>query len=251
VAFFDLMPREGYYIIRCPQCGRYTYAPTRQKTRLCVFCQRIFKVNPLDAIFEEDAITARTRVKFYQTGTHHKEFLAAVEKSRERVRALIPETIVEIEKLHGEKPERLPVSSRRQELDRILHQQARKSPIDLQVIEEACEKNGIPWNWAVKQIQILIRSGHIIAPKPWQIQLVLGEMSSAEAPQKAENITTIARKIGKILQKTSTPLTINQIRDNLSNGSPSSEDIEKALDLLRTQGYVLMTTQGTYRWSSD
>ena len=245
------MPREGFYIIRCPQCGRYTYAPTRQKTRLCVFCHRIFKINPLNAIFEKDATTARTRVKLYQTGKHHKDFLEAVEKSRKHIRELIPETKVEIKELQDEKRERLPVSSRRQEFERILHQQARNSPTDLQNIEETCEKAGIPWSWAVKQIQTLIRSGHLIAPKPWQIQLVGTNSSSAEVPQKSKSIPTIARKIGEILRRTPTPLNINQIREHLGDGSLSHEDIEKALDLLKTQGYVLMTTQGTYRWTSE
>jgi hypothetical protein len=245
------MPREGYYIIRCPQCGRYTYAPTRQKTRLCVFCHRIFKINPLDAIFEEDATTARTRVKLYQTGKHHKEFLEAVEKSREHIRELVPETRVEIEELQGEKQERLPASLRRREFERILHQQARNFPIDLQNIEEACEKAGIPWSWAVKQIQTLIQSGNLIAPKPWQIQLVSSDSSSAEISQKSKSIPTIARKIGEILRRVPTSLNINQIREHLGIESLSNEYIEQALDLLRTQGYVLMTTKGTYRWTSD
>lgn len=245
------MPRVGYYIIRCPQCGRYTYAPTRQKTRLCVFCQRIFKVNPLNAIFEEDAIKARTRVKLYQTGKHHKEFLEAVEKSRDTIRSLIPETPIDVGTLDEEKPEPLPVSSRRQEFELILYHQARDAPVDLQIIEEACEKVGIPWSWAVKQIQMLIQSGHIIAAKPWQIQLVSSDLSSTKKPQKAVTTTRVARKISEILRKSSMPLNGTQIREQMSHEAISSDDIEKALELLRAQGYVLKTTQGTYRWTSD
>ena len=137
------MLREGFYVIRCPQCGRYTYAPTRQKTRLCVFCQQIFKIDPLNAVFVEDTDTARTRVKLYQTGKHHKEFAAAVEKSRERIRSLIPENKVDIEELQESKPERLLLSSRRREFERILFQHARRTPVDLHVIEEVCERVGI------------------------------------------------------------------------------------------------------------
>jgi hypothetical protein len=245
------MPRVGFYIIRCPQCGRYTYAPTRQKTRLCVFCQRIFKIDPLNAIFEEDATTARTRVKLYQTGKHHEEFLAAVEKSRETIRALIPETTIGVEKLHEEKPERLPVSSRRREFERILHQQAQDAPVDLQVIEEVCDKAGIPWNWAAKQIQMLIQSGHLIAPKPWQIRLVSRDLPSDEAPHKSGNITVIAQKIGELLRRASLPLTATEIVEQLGHEAVTRDNIEKTLDLLRTQGYILKTTEGTYRWTSD
>ena len=245
------MPRVGYYIIRCPQCGRYTYAPTRQKTRLCVFCQRIFKIDPLNAIFEEDATTARTRVKLYQTGKHHKEFLAAVEKSRENIRALIPETTVGVEKLHEEKAKRLPVSSRRREFERILHQQAQEAPVDLQIIEENCEKAGIPWSWAAKQIQMLIRLGHLIAPKPWQIRLVSGDLSSAEALDKTGSLTVIARRIGDILRRASKPLNTNEISEQLGHETAASDDVEKALDLLRKQGYILKTSEGTYRWTSE
>jgi hypothetical protein len=216
-----------------------------------VFCQRIFKIDPLNAIFEEDATIARTRVKLYQTGKHHKEFLAAVEKSRDTIRSLIPETTVEVEKLDEEKVPRLPLSSRRQEFERMLNQQARDAPVDLQDIETICKKIGIPWSWAVKQIQMLIRLGDIIAPKPWQIQLVSSDLSVTNKSQKSYSVTTIARKIGEILQSASAALNTTQIRQKLGHESISSGDIEKALELLRTQGYILKTTQGTYRWTSD
>ena len=245
------MPRVGYYIIRCPQCGRYTYAPTRQKTRLCVFCQRIFKIDPLNAIFEEDAITARTRVKLYQTGKHHKEFLAAMEKSRENIRALIPETPIEVEKLHDEKSNLLPVSSRRREFERILHDQAQNAPVDLQTIEKNCEKAGIPWSWAAKQIQILIRTGYLIAPKPWQIRLVSSDVSSTDAPLKSGNITVVVQKISDILRRASIPLNATEISEKLGHEAITRDNIEKALDLLRKQGYILKTAESAYRWTSD
>jgi hypothetical protein len=216
-----------------------------------VFCQRIFKVNPLNAIFEEDAVTARTRVKLYQSGKHHKDFLAAVEKSRETIHSLIPERAIDIEKLQEARPERLPVSSRRREFERILYNQARDAPVDLQNIEEACEKVGIPWSWAVRQIQMLISSGHIIAPKPWQIQLVISDFASAPKLQSPGNVTALARRIGEILRATPKPLNIAQLLEQLDMESIQQGDIEKALDLLKTQGYILKTTQGTYRWTSD
>ncbi|MFX0169243.1 MAG: hypothetical protein ACFE89_07805 [Candidatus Hodarchaeota archaeon] len=245
------MPREGFYIIRCPQCGRYTYAPTPQKTRLCVFCQRIFKIDPLNAVFVEDPETARTRVKLYQTGKHHKEFFTAVEKSREKIRSMIPENVVDIERLQEPKPERLTLSSRRRELERVLFQQARSKPVDLHVIEEACEKAGIPWSWAVTQIQMLIRSGHLIAPKPWQIKLVAEDFKTGEKASKPVNLSTLARRIGQILRESSIPLDLVQLREQLDQESILSIDVEKALNLLSAQGYILKTPTGSYRWTSD
>ncbi len=131
------MPREGFYVIRCPRCGRYTYAPTRQKTRLCVYCQRIFKINPLSAVFVDDAVTAQTRVKLYQTGKHHKEFMKAVEKSRDKIQPLIPDENVDLEQLQDSKQGIRPVSARRRELEQILYQHARTKTLDLHVLEQS------------------------------------------------------------------------------------------------------------------
>ncbi|MFX1301139.1 MAG: hypothetical protein ACFFDE_09390 [Promethearchaeota archaeon] len=245
------MPRSGFYIIRCPKCGRYTYAPTSQKTRLCVYCQRIFKINPLNAIFIEDAKTARTRVQLYQTGKHHQEFMAAVEKARAHIRPLIPQEQVELNQIQEKKVSHQPTSTRRRELEQILYQHARKKTRDLQDLEQECQKAGIPWDWTVRQIEGLISSGHLISPKPWQIRLVGDKAKSNEMVASRMSPTKLARKIADIIRNSSTPINHTQLLEQLENESISEVDSEEALELLQGQGYVIKTPKGTYQWTGD
>lgn len=246
-----LMPREGFYIIRCPRCGHYTYAPTHQQTRLCVYCQKIFKINPLSAVFVDDAKTARARVKLYQTGKHHKDYMDAVEKSRDKIQPLIPDTNLNLEQLQDTKQMIQPVPMRRRELERILYQLARKNPLDFQVLEKECRKVGIPWDWVVQQIEALIRSGHLISPKPWQVQLITEEREVPDNQTKKVSSTKLAQLLGNVLRNSPVPLSQDELANHLEEGGVSSAGIEEALNLLRNQGYVLKTSTGTYRWTGD
>ncbi len=245
------MSREGFYIIRCPRCGRYTYAPTRQKTRLCVYCQRIFKINPLSAVFVEDANTARTRVKLYQTGKHHKEFIEAMEKSRDKIHNLIPDKKINLEHLQDSKQRIKTASTRHQELERILHEHAQTSPLDLQVLEQECLKAGIPWDWATQQIETLIRTGHLILPKPWQVRLVMDENTSIDKQLRKASPTKLARIIGTILRDAQISLSHKELIKRLEDIVGPSAGIEEALNLLRSQGYIIKTSKGTYQWTGD
>ncbi|MFX1564586.1 MAG: hypothetical protein ACFFCH_01195 [Promethearchaeota archaeon] len=245
------MFREGFYIIRCPRCGRFTYAPTRQKTRLCVYCQRVFKINPLNAVFVEDAQTAQTRVKLYQTGKHHKEFMDAVEKSREKIESLLPNENVDLEQLQDPKQKIQPISARRRELERILYQHARTNTLDLQILEKECAKAGIPWNWAAQQIETLIRTGHLISPKPWQIQLVTDDLQPNDSTGKAISPTNLARAISDVLRKTQTALSQEEIISKLEKRGIASVGIDEALNRLRNQGYILKTSEGAFRWTDS
>jgi hypothetical protein len=245
------MAQGGFLIIRCPKCGRYTYAPTKQKTRLCVYCQRIFKINPLNAVFVEDDRTARTRVKLYQTGKHHKEFMAAVEKSREHVKPLIPKERIELDQIQEEKPHLQPASTRRRELEKILYKHARTKTLDLQDLEKKVRKAGIPWEWTVRQLEVLIRSGYLISPKPWQIRLVADEVEADKNETKRISPSKLARKIVDIIRKSPTPITHAQLMTRLEQENISDIDSEEAITLLRNQGYILKTPKGTYQWTGD
>jgi hypothetical protein len=218
---------------------------------LCVYCQKIFKINPLSAVFVDDAKTARARVKLYQTGKHHKEYMDAVEKSRDKIQTLIPEENLNLEQLQDSKPRIQPASMRRRELERILYQRARKEPLNLQVLEQECLKVGIPWEWAIQQIESLIRSGHLISPKPWQVQLVTEGIELPDSQAKKVSSTQLAQLLGNVLRDSPAPLSQDELVTHLDGEGISSVGIEEALSLLRNQGYVLKTSTGTYRWTGD
>lgn len=243
------MQREGYFIVRCPRCGRYTYAPVRQKTRLCVYCQRIFKINPLNALYVKDAKTARTRVKFYQVGKHHEDFMEAVERSRAHVKALIPSKRASLDEVQEKQPSILSTSARRRVLERLLHQHASSTAVDLRILEEEAQKAGLEWSWAAQQLEGLIRSGYIVCPKPWQVRLVASEPFSTSKSSRQYSKTETARKIGEIIRNAKRPLTQEGLISKLGQNSITIVQLEAALELLRTQGYIFKTRQGTFQWT--
>ncbi len=243
------MQSDGYFIVRCPQCGRYTYAPARQKTRLCVYCQRIFKIKPLNAIFVKDAKTARTRVKFYQAGKHHEEFMEAVERSRAHVKALIPLDKSSLDEIHEKQSNVLSSSTRRRVLEKLLHQHASSSAIDLSILEEEAQKAGLEWSWVAQQLEGLIRSGYIVCPRPWQVRLVISEPLKPSNSSNQYSKTELSRKIGDIIRKSKRALTQEELISKLKQESITNDQLEAALELLRTQGYIFKTRQGTFQWT--
>ena len=243
------MQREGFYVVRCPQCGHYTFAPIRQKTRLCVYCQHIFKLNPLSAEYVEDSEAARTKVKLYQTGKHHEEFMAAVERSRDRVAALLPKETLSLDTVRDRGSTTGAQSGRRKLLETILSRHARTAPTDLSVIEQECEKAGLPWSWVTQQLESLIRAGQLVCPKPWQIRLVAPEEELTAGSPPQQSVTTLARRIGEIVRRAGTPITEEGLRQALERENLGTAQLGEALEVLRLQGYVIKTREGTLRWT--
>jgi len=244
------MRRSGFYVIRCPRCGRYTFAPITQKTRFCVYCHRIFKVNPLDAQYVEDAKTATTLVKFYNTGKHHEEFMEAVRQSRAQVVALVPSQNIKLESLSDREGIGTATSSRRRRLEEILYKYARGTGVELQVLEEECLKAGLPWDWVSQQLEALKRSGRIVCPRPWLVRIV----ASVDRPQTGKTVSNyslaaLARQIGDIIRKAERPISFMDLTNTLlKKGAPTAQ-IEKAIELLKVQGYIFKTRDGGYCWT--
>jgi hypothetical protein len=202
-------------------------------------------------VFTENAEIAQTRVKLYQTGKHHKDFMEAMEKSRDKIQSLIPDTDMDIEQLQDDKQGIHPVSARRRELEQLLYRFARSKALDLHILEKECLKVGLSWDWVVQQIENLIRSGHLISPKPWQVRLVTDEIQPTKQQGKKVSPTQLARTIGNILRKSKKPLHQAELISHLEKEALSSTGVEEALNLLRNQGYVLKTSKGTYQWTGD
>ncbi|MHA1213266.1 MAG: hypothetical protein ACTSSH_12505 [Candidatus Heimdallarchaeota archaeon] len=57
------MFNKQFVVIRCPRCGKWTYAKLRQKTRFCSRCEKRFKINPLEVIYAESHQHANVVVK--------------------------------------------------------------------------------------------------------------------------------------------------------------------------------------------
>jgi len=62
------MPIKEFIVIRCPRCGKYTYAKLKQKTRFCSRCEKPFRINPLEVIYAESHKEANIIVKYKNEG---------------------------------------------------------------------------------------------------------------------------------------------------------------------------------------
>ncbi|HUU76806.1 MAG: DUF1922 domain-containing protein [Candidatus Heimdallarchaeota archaeon] len=57
------MSIKEYIVIRCPRCGKWTYAKTKQKTRFCSRCERSFRIDLMKVIYVETHQQANIMVK--------------------------------------------------------------------------------------------------------------------------------------------------------------------------------------------
>ena len=57
------MSLKEFIVIRCPTCGKWTYAKTKQKSRFCSRCEKQFKIDPVRVIYAESHQQAQLMVK--------------------------------------------------------------------------------------------------------------------------------------------------------------------------------------------
>ncbi|MFW9769894.1 MAG: hypothetical protein ACFFEM_13815, partial [Candidatus Thorarchaeota archaeon] len=123
------------------------------------------------AIFDSSK-QALIAVKEFNAARGGDEFQKSVERSRERVLALMPkETVTASDISDGEAT---PLGKRKR-LMSLLEKEATKAPISLDRIEELCLKYELDWKWVESQLESLSNSGTVIFPRPWSVQLVVTE----------------------------------------------------------------------------
>ena len=57
------MSNQDFIVIRCPRCGKWTYAKAKQKSRFCSKCEKRFKINPIEVIYADSHAKANVIVK--------------------------------------------------------------------------------------------------------------------------------------------------------------------------------------------
>jgi hypothetical protein len=67
------MQRKGFIVVRCPRCNKWTYAKSRQRTRLCSRCEKRFKINDLQVIYADSHQHANNLVKYKNEQEMKKE----------------------------------------------------------------------------------------------------------------------------------------------------------------------------------
>ncbi|MCF2144391.1 MAG: DUF1922 domain-containing protein [Candidatus Heimdallarchaeota archaeon] len=68
------MSEKKFIVIRCPRCGKWTYARSRQKSRFCSRCERSFKIDPVKVIYAKSHREASFLVKLKNAEAMKSDF---------------------------------------------------------------------------------------------------------------------------------------------------------------------------------
>jgi hypothetical protein len=209
-------------------------------------CHRIFTVNPLLAVSVKDEKTAITKVKYYRTGEHDKEFMTTVEQSRQLTSEIRPLEDMEQEEMRNHQSDTTTLSQL-QLLNQLLRLHADHKAIDLESFKNTCEEAGLLWTWVAKQIEAQVRVGHLVCPKPWQVQLVTKILPEHRLKQEHSS-ATLAKRLGEIIRGAKPPISLESLMIELCLEESATALVEETLELLMAQGFVFRTSRGRYRW---
>ncbi len=241
--------KQMYAIFRCPKCGRYTFSPATQKTRLCGNCGSIIKVDPMKSQIVKDAREASVLVRKYNAGKDAQSFLQAVESSQKELEKLIPEEPITIEELIEE--EETISSSRNQRLTLLLREKCTNEPISFDQIEELCPKYKLDFEWVKEKLTQLGKEGNLIFPTPWTVKYVGTADSGYTAISKANKpqmqIKGASKALIKILSQSEDPLPEKEIIQKMEIMGYNPEETQETIKKLHKSGEIIEPRPGFYQ----
>lgn len=224
----------------CPKCRNFTNAPVGQKRRRCSYCGTIIDISKAASALFDTPETASLAVKEFNASRGGDEFEKAVEKSRERILALLPKQRVSAEEISSGNDRARPPGMRKR-LMKLLHSEARTRPCSLDRIEELCPDYGLDWKWVEGQLENLSNDGTLVFPRPWSVQLV----ATDRLPKSKEIVTKdVTNEILEILQLSEDMTSVNDIKEKLSKKGISENSIETSLEKLMQKGEIFEPKSG-------
>ena len=222
---------KRYFVFMCSKCKNFTLAPVGQKSRRCSYCGSIIDVRKAAKALVDSPEAATKAVKEYNA-RGSEEFEKAVEKSKERIRSLIPKE--RIETLSLETDTDLP-SGKTNRLMRLLEVEAKDIAISLGDIEDLCEQYQLEWSWVETQLTKLSNAGAIIFPRPWTIRLV--STSKTKNEEKSRQVD-VSKEILKILQVRGVSMTLQELVSIFESKNVSKSSVESSLAKLLRDGEI-------------
>ncbi|MFW9846619.1 MAG: hypothetical protein ACFFD6_07720, partial [Candidatus Thorarchaeota archaeon] len=162
---------KPFLVFMCPKCRNFTNAPVGQKHRRCSYCGTIIDITKAASALFDSPEKASAAVKEFNASRGGEEFHEAVERSKDRVRALLPSKQVRKKDIFAKEEGELP-SRKSQRLMKLLEKEAKTNPCSLDRIADVCSDYQLDWSWTEDQINKLANRGELIFPRPWMIQLV-------------------------------------------------------------------------------
>ena len=225
----------------CSKCRNFTLAPSGQKRRRCSYCGKIINIGKAACAVFDGHDAASTAVKQFNAARGGDEFEKAVERSQDKLRALLPSEPIRLEDI-SEYDEISQVSGKGARLMTLLQKVASKS-CSLGKFEELCKKYQLDWSWVEQQLIKLSNSGQVIFPRPWQVRLV-GELE--EDTDSVEILIDVSNEI-LLLLKEKGSIKIIELWEYFEERGIPQDSIEVSLEALMKKGEIFEPTQGTIK----
>ena len=224
----------------CSKCRNFTNAPAGQKRRRCSYCGSIIDVSKAASALFDTPEMASAAVKEFNASRGGDEFDKAVERSRERILALLPKERVSAEDISS-KDETSNPPGKRKRLMQLLHKEARSTPCSLDRLAELCPDYELDWKWVESQLEGLSNDGTLIFPKPWSVQLVVSDVLTKSEESAMMDVTV---EILALLQRSEKMLKVTDIISNFGQHGISEKSVETSLEKLMQKGEIFEPKSG-------
>ncbi len=234
---------NSFFVFMCPKCRNFTNAPVGQKRRRCSYCGFIIDITRAAVDLADDQTQASEKVRQYNASRGGDEFEKSVERSRERVRALLPKVTPTIASVPPEDTPVVPTAKRARLLS-ILEKHAKDQPLALDKLEGFARESMLDWTWVEKQLNLLANNGVLIFPRPWTVKLVrLADPSEdIDAPPK-----DVSQEILNLLKRSKDGLDVEYIMRYFGKKGIRSKSVESSLEKLMKSGEIYEPHTGNVR----
>lgn len=224
----------------CSKCRNFTNAPAGQKRRRCSYCGSIIDISKAASALFDTPEMASAAVKEFNASRGGDEFDKAVERSRERILALLPKERVSAEDISS-KDEASSPPGKRKRLMQLLHKEARSTTCSLDRLEELCPDYELDWKWVESQLEGLSNDGTLIFPRPWSVQLVMPDVLTKSEESAIKDVTV---EILALLQESEKMLKVTDIFSKFGQQGISEKSIETSLEKLMQKGEIFEPKSG-------
>ena len=228
-----------YLVFMCPRCRHFTTAPLGQKRRMCSYCGKIIDISKASTALFDSPEAAAQAVRLYNAG-ESSEFQEAVERTRDRIRHLLPPEGAQRDEIPPSGADDTLPSGKTQRLLLMLQDLAQEQPCGLDKIEEACPRYGLQWNWVERQIEKMISSGDLFSPRPWTVRYI-GSGQTRKKRQRREDVT---KTILALVREHGGSMSVQEIVTIVGSRNVPEDAILDSLDRLLNEGWVFEPRKG-------
>ncbi|MCK5150462.1 MAG: hypothetical protein KAQ65_01425 [Candidatus Thorarchaeota archaeon] len=231
---------KNFFVFMCPKCRHFTNAPVGQKRRRCSYCGTIIDITKAARALVDDDKAAVAAVKEYNASRGGDEFHKAVERSRDRIRELVPSKKMTAEDIASSENSEIPTGKRARLLS-LLEKYAKDTPLNLTRLEELCTPYQLDWTWVEQQLNTMANGGVLIFPRPWTVKLV-------RAPDTKDKPKTATRDVSTdilaLLRSEGGTLRIHTIMDHFQSIGITSASVEASMEKLMRSGEIYEPKSG-------